>query len=155
MTLTAQIEPLAERLEEMKPFFPLHWRELGLYQDRMPLAPRYEDYLMRDAAGGVTLATVRRDGAMVGYAVFFVAPGLHYGSTLTAHMDICYIAPEERGRGAGEMLFAAAERELKRRGVKMWWCGSKTHKPIEGFFRALGFIAEETHFAKWLGTEDA
>jgi GNAT superfamily N-acetyltransferase len=151
--LTAQIEPLTATLEELKPWFPMHWEELGIFRDRMPLDPSYGLYLARDAAGEVVLATARRDSRLIGYAVFFLARGLHYRQTLTAHMDICYILPEERMAGAGEALFAEAERELRRRGVQMWWCGSKNHKPIVDFFLRQGFTAEEVHVAKWLGGE--
>jgi hypothetical protein len=61
--ITAQVESLTDRLDELKPFFPAHWEELGIYRDRMPLDPIYDEYLARDAAGSALLVTLRKDGA--------------------------------------------------------------------------------------------
>lgn len=152
--ITAQVESLTERLEDLKPFFPAHWAELGIYRDRMALDPQYAEYLRLDAAGVALLVTLRKDGVLVGYFVGFITPGLHYGSTLQCKMDICYIDPEHRG-GGGQVLFAAVKAELIRRGVKLWWSGSKAHHPIERFLEAFGFERQETHFAMWIGAPDA
>jgi GNAT superfamily N-acetyltransferase len=76
---------------------------------------------------------------------------MHYRTTLTCTMDILYVHPDHRGLGAATVLFEALKLELKRRGVKVWWVGSKNHKPIEGFFRLFGFEQQEAYFAMWLG----
>ena len=154
--LTAQVEDLAGHLEELKPFFPAHWEELGIFKDRMPLAPSYARYLRATAGGEVTLVTVRRDGRLCGYAVFFLDfMPLHYGQTPTARADIFYLPPEERRTGAGKAMFTQAEAELRRRGIKCWWVGFKIDHDLEQFFRSMGFEPYETHCAKWLGGEDA
>lgn len=149
--ITAQQENLTETLEDLKPFFPAHHAELGLFKDKMPLDPRYDIYLRRDAAGEAILVTLREDGKVAGYFVGFVGPGLHYKQTLTCTMDICYIEPRLRSAGNGMLLFDAVKTALRQRGVKLWWVGSKNHKPIEAFFRAFGFTQEEAYFAMWLG----
>ncbi len=150
MTITAQVEKLTDRLEELKPFFPEHHRELGIYQDRMPLDPMYDVYKKHDEAGQALLVTLRKDGVMVGYFVGFITPGLHYQQTLTCKMDITYIHPEHRGDGSGIVLFNAVKAALRQRGVKLWWVGSKNHKPIEAFYRAFGFEHQEAYFTMWL-----
>lgn len=149
--ITAQIEMLADCLTEMKEMFPAHWRELGLFQDKMPLDPRYDIYESREARGELVMATLRKDGKVVGYWPTWIAPGIHYGSTLTATMDILYIDPEHRGDGSGKLLFDALKAELLRRGVKLWWAGSKNHKQIEWFLKMLGFEPMETYYAMWIG----
>lgn len=148
--ITAQIESFREGLEELKPLLPDHWRELGLYQDDMPLDPDYEKYFAHEEVGSLVYCTLRVGGTLEGYFIGFVTPGLHYQTTLTCMMDICLIRPAFRGMRAGRVLFDEVERELRRRGVKMWWVGSKNHKPIVGFFEALGFTPEEVHLARWL-----
>jgi hypothetical protein len=40
-------------IEEMKPMLPMHWKELALNQDRVPLSPQYHVYDERDAQGMV------------------------------------------------------------------------------------------------------
>jgi hypothetical protein len=49
--LTAQIESLSELLEDLKPFFPMHWEELALNQKQVPLDPQYEVYLAKGRSG--------------------------------------------------------------------------------------------------------
>jgi len=151
--ITAQIESLSDCLEEMTPLFPEHHKELGLFQDKMPLDPNYDLYWRREASGELVMATIRKNGKIVGYWPTFISPGMHYKSTLTATMDILWVHPDERGSHAGMMLFDVLKKELKRRGVKLWWAGSKNHKQIEWFLKMCGFEPAETYFCMWLGDE--
>src|SRR6185436_8871648 len=84
--ITAQVESLTERLEELKAFFPKHWDVLALNKDVVPLDPQYAKYLRRDALGLVLFVSLRKDGDLIGYFVGFVAPGLHYQTCLTLQM---------------------------------------------------------------------
>ena len=149
--LTAHVENLTERLEDLKPLFPLHWEELALNKDKVPLDPQYHVYLQRDARGEVIFVTLRDKGELVGYFVGFVAPGLHYQTCLTCHLDIFYLRPDKRGARGGVILFKAVEAELKRRGVQRWFVGSKAHKDASRLFEALGFDHVETTYSKWIG----
>lgn len=149
--LTAHVEILTERLEDLKPFFPLHWEELALNQKQVPLDPQYDVYLRKDAAGEVMLVTLRKGGDIVGYFVGFVGPGLHYKTCLTLTMDIFYILPEHRGDGGGFVLFKAVEAEAKRRGVQRMFVGSKMHKDASWLFEKLGYDPVETFYSLWMG----
>ncbi len=149
--LTAHVENLTERLEEMKPFFPMHWEELALNQKQVPLDPQYEIYLDRDAQGQVMLVTLRKAGEMVGYFVGFVAPALHYKTCLTLTMDIFYVLPEHRGDGGGFILFKEVEREAKRRGVERMFVGSKCHKDASWLFEKLGYEEVERYYSAYWG----
>jgi len=149
--ITAQVESLTEHLEELKPLFPRHWAELALNQEDVPLDPQYEIYLKRDALGEVLLVTLRDLGALVGYFVGFIAPGLHYKTCLTCTMDIFYVWPEARGHGGGIKLFKAVEQELKHRGVQRLFAGSKCHKDASWLFERLGYEKVEVYYSKWMG----
>jgi len=150
--LTCQVEQLTERLEEMKPLFPLHWEELALEKDKVPLDPQYDIYLERDANGEVIFVTMRELGLLVGYFVGFIAPGLHYKTCLTCTMDIFYIHPDKRGQALpGVKLFKAVEKELKRRGVQRWFVGSKAKADASSLFEFLKFQKVETFYSKWIG----
>src|SRR5437870_914932 len=81
----------------------------------------------RDANGEVCYVALRDAGQLVGYFVGFVAPGLHYSTCLTCTLDIFWVHPEYRKGRSGIILFKAVESELKRRGVKRWFVGSKVH----------------------------
>lgn len=149
--LTAHVENLTERLEELKPLFPLHWEELALNKDKVPLDPQYHVYLERDARGGVIFVTLRDKGELVGYFVGFVAPGLHYQTCLTCHMDILYLRKDKRGGRGGLILLKAVQAELKRRGVQRWFVGTKAHMDIGRLFEAMGFTHVETTYSMWMG----
>ncbi len=150
--ITAAPEPFMSQVEELKVLLPEHWEELGIYKSVMPLDPRWPLYDEFEKAGSLLYVPLRKGGELIGYFIGVIAPGLHYQSTLTCKMDIAYVRPEHRG-SAGRVLFEAVKAELKRRGVKLWWAGSKDHHPIEGFYEALGFERQETYFAMWLGDE--
>jgi|SRR5882672_8977580 len=151
--LSASPEPFAPFLEEVKPLLHDHWLELALDQERVPLDPQYDVYLERDRRGEMSVIALRDAGALVGYAVFFVAPGLHYKTCLTATMDIFWTRPEVRGAMGGVKLFRAAEAELKRRGVQRMFVGSKCHKDASFLFERLGYVEVERYYSCWLGDE--
>jgi N-acetylglutamate synthase-like GNAT family acetyltransferase len=150
--ITAQVESLTERLDELKSFFPLHWEELALNKDRVPLQPNYDEYLRRDEHGAVLFATVRKQGALIGYFVGFIAPHLHYQTCLTLTMDIFYIDPEHRDGSprAGIRLFREVEREARRRGVQRMFVGSKLHRDASRLFDFLGYERVEVYYSKML-----
>lgn len=140
-------------MPELAAVFPQHWTELALFRDRMPLAPQYQEYVRREQQGSLFLATARWDGRIAAYYTAQCQPGLHYGETFTGTQDMVYVVPELRGRGLALPLFRLVERELKRRGVQVWYAGYKTHNPL-GMPRLLtrfGFITADTYMAKWIG----
>lgn len=151
--ITFAVEPLTERLEELKPLFPRHWEELALNKDHVPLDPQYDIYLARDAMGEVLFVAGREAGRLVAYFVGFVAPALHYRTCLTLTEDIFYVLPEKRGEGAGVHLFKAVEAEAKRRGVERMFVGSKLHRDASWLFEKLGYIEVERYYSKWFGEE--
>ena len=149
--LTAQPEPFAPFLEEVKPMLDLHYDELALNRDKVPLSPQYEEYLRRDALGMVVTITLRKDGQLVGYWSGFKAPALHYSTCLTLHMDIFFVHPDYRDGSAGIKLFKAMEKEAKRQGVQRLFVGSKVHKDASRLFEALKYTKVETTYSAWLG----
>lgn len=149
--ITAQVESLSEGLEELKELLPLHYHELALNKDLVPLCPNYQIYLDKDASGQICYVTLRSDGALIGYFVGFVEPGLHYQTCLTCIMDIFYVVQDQRGQRGGLILFKEVEKELIRRGVQRWFVGSKCHKDASALFERLGFERVEIMYSKMLG----
>jgi GNAT superfamily N-acetyltransferase len=149
--MTAAPEPWHPTIEEIKPLLPMHWEELALDKDKVPLAPQWHVYEKHNAAGELQLVVLREDGRLVGYYWGIVAPGLHYATCLTAIMDIFYVHPEHRNGHAGAILFAAVEKDLRRRGVQRWLVGSKLHRDCSALFERLKFRPIEIYYSKWLG----
>jgi len=151
--LTAAPEQWPAFIEEAKPLLPLHYAELALNQDKVPLSPQYHVYAERDALGQVMVIAMRDAGKLIGYFIGFVAPGLHYSTCLTLHLDIFWLHPDHRGKSGGMMLFAAVEAEAKRRGVQRMFVGSKCHMDASWMFERLGYTRVETTYSCWLGGE--
>lgn len=151
--ITFSVDQVRTVLPELKQLFPLHWRELALDQESIPLDPQYEVYLERDAKGEVMVLTGREAGRIIGYFVGFIAPGLHYRTCLTLTMDIFWIHPEHRGKSLGVRLFKAVEQEARRRGVKRMFMGSKLHKDSGWLFERLGYRPVETYYSKLVGAD--
>jgi GNAT superfamily N-acetyltransferase len=145
--LTAAPEPFPAFLDEVKPLLPLHYAELALDQDIVPLAPQYDEYLRRDALGMVLTIAMRDAGELVGYFVGFIAPGLHYATCLTLQLDIFWLRPDHRGKGGGVTLFKAVESEARRRGVRRMFVGSKCHLDASWLFERLGYAKVETAYS--------
>lgn len=152
--LSAQIEELtAEKLAEAKPLLPAHYDELSEHKlAGIPLDPQYDLYLARAAAGQVLYVTLREAGALVGYLVSFVAPGMHYRSCLTATGDIFFVYPTKRGLEGGKTLFSAWLKECRRRGISLAQIGMKTRhtKYVRPILEDLGFVETEVMFWQFL-----
>lgn len=149
--ITAHVESFEENLEYLKPLLPIHYKELALNQDKVPLSPQFDKYVATEKQGGLIFVTLRNAGQMVGYFIGFIAPGLHYSTCLTCQMDIFYVLPEHRGSGAGFQLFKFVEQQLKKRGVQRMFVGSKMHKDASWLFEKLNYTPVETYYSAWLG----
>jgi GNAT superfamily N-acetyltransferase len=149
--ITAHVESFEERLHELQALLPLHYAELALNQDKVPLAPQYHVYIERERAGGLLFVTLRDAGELVGYFIGFIAPGLHYSTCLTCTMDIFFLRQDKRTGSTGVRLFRFVETELRRRGVQRWFMGSKTHADASALFKRIGAAPVETYYSKWIG----
>ena len=149
--ITAHIESFEKNLEYLKPLLPIHYKELALNQDKVPLSPQFDKYVAAEQRGELIFITLRKAGQMVGYFIGFIAPGLHYSTCLTCQMDIFYVLPGHRGGGAGFQLFKFVEQQLKKRGVQRMFVGSKMHKDASWLFEKLNYTPVETYYSAWLG----
>ena len=149
--MTAAVEPWHPTIDELMPMLPLHYEELALEQDRVPLAPRWDVYDQHDAAGVLSQVVLREDGRAIGYHWGLISPALHYGTCLTCTTDIFFVHPEHRNGRGGMILFGAVEKELRRRGVQRWYAGAKLHRDASPLFKRLGFMPIEVYHSKWLG----
>lgn len=150
--ITAQKEIFEHGLSELRPILPVHWNELALNKDVVPLDPLYELYIEREKRDELLYITLREDGKLIGYFIYFISPGLHYRTCLTAIMDIFYVHPDYRGKNGGLILLEFSKQQLQMRGVKRWFVGHKEHSQQAGIlFSKFGFEKVETTYSMWLG----
>lgn len=149
--ITAHVESFEQSLPYLKPLLPVHYQELALNQDKVPLSPQFDKYIAAEQHGELLFVVLRDSGQMVGYFIGFISPALHYSTCLTCQMDIFYVHPNHRGNGAGFQLFKYVEQQLKKRGVQRMFVGSKMHKDASWLFEKLGYKPVETYYSAWLG----
>lgn len=90
---------VTEIFDELPPLLHKHWKEIAHYQDIL-LEPDWELYAKLDEMKMLRTFTARDpEGKLVGYAIFFVKPNMHYKSSIQAVQDILFIDPESRGFG--------------------------------------------------------
>lgn len=154
MTVIAA-ESFMQIYPELLPLFELHWKELALYKDKMPLYPRLAAYDALERLGELITLTARQNGELVGYFVVHYGPGMHYAGTLTAHTDLPYVHPEIRGRGIGVRLFLRGQDEMKKRGVQMWQSGLKINSALQPSMHKLltwmDMTPTDLIYSKWIG----
>jgi GNAT superfamily N-acetyltransferase len=110
-----QRETMAQVLDEIKPLLVLHWEEITHFKD-VPLDPDYTAYARAEQAGKLRIFTVRDDGVLIGYGIFFIG-NLHYKSTPIATQDILFIHPKYRGRGG--RLIRYCDEQLQADGIRI------------------------------------
>lgn len=150
--ITIHPESFKATLPELKEILPLHWDELALNKEKVPLDPQYDLYFKYEDTGQLLFMVIRENGKIAGYFIGMIAPGLHYRTCLTCTMDIFYIHPEHRGAAMlGVKLFRAVEKECKRRGVDRMYVGSKVKADASILFERLGYGRIEVFYSKWIG----
>jgi GNAT superfamily N-acetyltransferase len=144
------VEHFADVIGEIKPLLELHYQEIASFKEHIPLDPDYARYEELDAAGRLLIITARRDGALVGYSIFFLTNHVHYASTLVALNDIVFLHPAERSGGAGVRLFKESERIVRERGARMISWHIKPCNDFSPLLERLGYARHEIIMAKIL-----
>lgn len=155
MSYSAQVELFEAIKEEIAEILPIHYDELAMNKEHVPLDFDYERYLQMEENGGLFVVTLRKESTLIGYYIGFVGPEPHYASTYCCMTDIFYVLPDYRRDGAGKLLFKTVEFELKLLGIDRWFVSIKDHSKAgaEAMMKAMEFKQIETTFSKWIGGE--
>lgn len=151
--ITSIVEKFNNDFSEIRHLLGIHYKELALNQDKVPLDPQWDLYQKYEDSGNLVYVTLRDGGQLIGYVISIVAPGLHYRTCLTATMDILFVDPTKRDAAAKGvfLLIDTLEAELRRRGVQRWFMGTKLHKDIGAIFKRRNFVPVEMTYTKWIG----
>jgi GNAT superfamily N-acetyltransferase len=145
-----QRERLFDVADDVEGLLQLHYDEVALHRDAVPLDPNWARYAMTEEAGQLAIFTARDAGRVVGYSVFFVSPHMHYDSTLTAVNDVLFLHPAYRKGACGIRLIKFSEQELKAQGVKRVLWHIKFNKDFSAILHRLGYADEEKIVGKML-----
>jgi len=147
------VESLAQCWDQGQALLELHWREIALHQDLIPLAIDRESYEQMERAGQLQLVTMRDDeGILRGYHVSLIRPHLHYRTSLTAFTDVFYIHPDFRKGSTATHLFRYVETQLGFRGVQRMYATCKLSLDLRPLFKRLRWTMIEYVFTKLVGT---
>lgn len=146
----------ADLLTEALPLLTQHWKEIATYAD-IPLVVDTPAYLAAGEAGVVRCFTVRvpeervrRVGALLGYALFFVRSHMHYTGSVQAVQDVLYLHPSVRG-GTGAEFIAWCDDQLRGEGVQVVHHHAKIAHPQLGIaLERLGYEPVETIYSRRL-----
>jgi len=139
----------------MEPLFPLHWRELAVNQHAVKIDLDREKYANLEKQDMLHVVTVRASfgtnpNKLVGYAIAFLMPHMHYKSSGPMAMtDMYFVLPEFR-RGAGLKMFREYERSLRAKGILCAITSCKVHQDHQAFLEALGWTWTDKTFIKLL-----
>jgi GNAT superfamily N-acetyltransferase len=129
--------------EDIKELIKLHYEEIAVNKDVIPLDPDWDRYKALDDSGLIMTVTARDEGKLIGYAIFFVTSHLHYKSTVYANNDLLYLHPDYRKGLVGVRLITISEGFLKQRGVtKIMW-HIKFNKDFSRLLHHLGYVDED------------
>jgi GNAT superfamily N-acetyltransferase len=148
--ISLQRELLFEAIDELSELVKLHYEEVALHKENVPLAPMWERYSHLEAADAFVLYTARMDGKLIGYSAFFINRHMHYGDTVMAHNDVIFMHPDHRRGVAGIKLIKFCEQQLRDSGVvKITW-HVKTNKDWKKILERMGYVAEDIIMGKVL-----
>lgn len=149
--ITYHFEPWEDFLADGEKLFPFHWEELALDKDVIKQDMDHERYLALDRNGALHTTTARFHGELVGYAVNFLMPHMHYKSSgLMALCDMYFVLPMFRKGGTGIKLFQKMEAGLKRKGVVRAHISCKVHQSHKQIFEHMGWKHSDETFTKVL-----
>ncbi len=145
------VETYAEVIGDLRPLLELHWREIALFQDDIPLDPDWEFYSKANAAGLVRCYTARLDGALIGYTIFVVRDRHPHYNHRWAVEDIVWIHPDHRNLGVATGLFDFFETDLRKGGPVVLHLTTKIAHPALAVLLGLrGYDEVERGFSKRL-----
>lgn len=137
---------------EMLPLLTAHWKEVAHFPD-IPLNPDLSYYICAEAAGMVRTFTFRRDGKLIGYAVFVLRANPHYCQSLQAQQDIVYIDPAARGIQSIKFLKYCDE-QLKADGVQAVYHHVKAAHNFGKVLERQGYELVDLIYTKRLDKEE-
>ena len=135
--LTFQRERPHELLDEARPLFEAHYKEIAHYQD-IPLDINEALYRYWEEQNCLRVYTARYNGDLVGYVAYKVGPNARYQTSLQALQDILYVEKTKRGALFGKRLLDCSYARLKDEGVQVVYQHCKANSTTGKFFELTG-----------------
>ena len=142
------VEKYAQVNEDIKDLIKLHYEEIAVNKDVIPLDPDWDKYKHLCDNELLITITVRDEGKLIGYSIFFITNHLHYKSTKYANNDLLFLHPDYRAGMLGLRLIRESEKILKEKKVdKILW-HIKFNKDFRIILHRLGYVDEDVIVGK-------
>jgi len=135
--------------DKMEHLLPLLERQRDELEPGRDIAPALAAYEALENMNRLLAMLLVHDGSVVGYAIGYLGPHMHYTGMTYLHNDVLYVAPEHRGR-AGVLLMRATERAARERGATMVSWSAKPDTPLERLLPSMGYGKFETIYTREL-----
>lgn len=136
--------------DEIEPLLQKHYEEVALHRDVVKLDPDWAKYVALEEMGDVHVFTVRDNGELVGYGVFFMSWHVHYKLLRVAQNDILYIRPDRRHGTLASRFINHCEARLKLFGAQKVTFHIKRHLDWSPLLVRKGYDQEEIIMGKIL-----
>lgn len=113
--ITFQHEKLDGFVQEAKDLFKKHYDEIAERTDVIELDPDLDRYAKLENNGKLEVHTIRDDGVLIGYSLWFLNYHIHYKKSFMASSDILYISPDHRKGMLGVKFIKWTTEEIKKR----------------------------------------
>ncbi len=135
--------------EDVKALILDHHKDVQPFQDLVP-NPDWEKYYRLEELNVLRIYTVRDEGNLAGYAVFYVSQHMQYMDSIQAVQDLIYLKPEYRKTGYGKAFIKWIDSELEQEGVDIISHHTKSAKSFAPLLESLGYIETDIIYSKKL-----
>jgi GNAT superfamily N-acetyltransferase len=129
----------------------LHWDEVAPHKELLTLNPDLDAYDRLEKLGMLCVVTARQASELIGYVLLTMHNHHHYKHVKIATDDIHFLHPLQRKGSLGSRLIAAAEEEMKKRGVQLMAMRTKVASNHGRLFERRGYVAQDLIYTKRLG----
>lgn len=146
-----QQESIADLWPEVMPLLREHFDEISANKD-IPLNPKVDLYNQMEEAGAFVVFTAREDdGALLGYAAYFVSYNMHYQDSFQAVQDVLFLTKPARKGMAGIRLIKYADEQLADLGCELVYHHVKVFHDFGLILERIGYNQVEKIYSKRLG----
>lgn len=137
------VENVMRVADEIEPLLEQHYEEVALNKDVIKLNPDWPRYFALEERGQCHVFTIRDDGVLVGYGVFFTSQHAHYVDTKVAANDILFLVKSHRRGSAAIRFIKFCEQALQNMGVGKITFHVKYDHDWSAILHRLGYFDEE------------
>lgn len=140
MSLTFQIESIAQVWNELMVLVSQHWAGTKSYRRHEPLNPSYERYKACNESGFLVFFTARDGETLAGYFILYLTTSMHSQLPMAVE-DTFFLSPQYRGGTTAYRFLKVVKEQCRAWGVHeiLFSCEIENATGIQGLLDKLDF----------------